>query len=104
MYLARVGDDDSLQRGITRTFGNILNSEDDVQTLQNLSEDDVLVVQPAGENGANEELRAWNGISICFYDKEERNVPFVSLPALAIERVPAPACLSLKFSSANLSP
>lgn len=30
--------------------------------------------------------------------------PLVSRPALAIESVPAPVCLSLKFSSLNLSP
>merc|ERR550514_228668 len=30
--------------------------------------------------------------------------PLVLGPAFAIERVPAPACLSSKFSSANFSP
>lgn len=30
--------------------------------------------------------------------------PLVSLPALAMERVPFLVCLSLKFSSSNFSP
>ena len=55
--LATVGDGD-LSRGLTvgRTVG--LDLLDDIQTLNDLAEDDVLAIQPTGLLGADEELGA----------------------------------------------
>ena len=55
--LATVGDGD-LSRGLTvgRTVG--LDLLDDIQTLHDLTEDDVLAIQPSGLLGADEELGA----------------------------------------------
>lgn len=58
LKFARVGDGDILERTVTGAFGKIFDGEDDIHTLNNVAEDDVLVVQPAGENGADELLKS----------------------------------------------
>ena len=42
---------------------DLLDSLDDVKTLDDLAEDNVLAVQPGGLDGADEELRA---VGTCF--------------------------------------
>lgn len=73
----------------------------------NLPEDDVLPIQPARDDGGDEELgpvakrsvsaagAAYDIVTGCTY---------VLGPALAIERRPGRVCFCEKFSSANFSP
>lgn len=57
LKFAGVGDGNILKRTVTGAFGDIFDGEDDIHALDNVAKDDVLVVQPAGENGADELLR-----------------------------------------------
>lgn len=73
------------------------------------AEDDVLAVQPGGNNGRDEKLRSvagWNGsISEGFTaSKNTKGRTHVLGPAFAIDKRPALVCLLTKFSSANFSP
>lgn len=82
--------------------------------VQDLAENDVLAVEP-GEwrsKGASATLaiqRKHDASALRTHQlvttvQIKNCEPLVSRPALAIESVPAPVCLSLKFSSLNLSP
>ena len=55
LELATVGNDDGLAGG-SAVGSDALDLLDDVHTLDNLAEDDVLAVQPSGLHGAQEEL------------------------------------------------
>jgi hypothetical protein len=57
LQLARLLDGDRLG-GLSGLGADLLNGIDNVKTLDNLAEDDVLAVQPGGLDGADEELRA----------------------------------------------
>ena len=56
--LTAVSDDASLLGLVVGTGGGTLDSGDDVHTLNDTAEDDVLVVQPGGLDSADEELRS----------------------------------------------
>ena len=56
--MTAVSDDTSLLGLVVGTGGGTLDSGDDVHTLNDTAEDDVLVVQPGGLDGADEELRS----------------------------------------------
>jgi len=63
--------------------------------LKDLSEDDVTSIEPASlygadELGRNEKVFGWGD-----NQKLTNWEPLVSLPALAMERMPGPVCLSL---------
>lgn len=57
LQLSAVGDHDLLG-GLARLAAEALDRLDDLQTLDNLAEDDVTLVQPGGLHGADEELGA----------------------------------------------
>ena len=57
LTLPTVSDHDPL-RGFARLGSEALDLLDDVHALDDLTEDDVLAVQPLGLGGAQEELRA----------------------------------------------
>jgi hypothetical protein len=57
LQLARVGNGNGL-RGGAAGGADLLDGLDDVKTLDDLTENDVLAVQPGGLDGADEELGA----------------------------------------------
>jgi hypothetical protein len=77
--------------------------------LGHLAEHDVLAVEPRGDDGGDEELRA---VAVCcesvacvvFCNSGGGGESYVLGPALAMERRNGRLCLSLKFSSENFSP
>ena len=73
----------------------------------NLAKDDVLAIEPGGDDGGDEELRAiaveWISMFPVGYPWEHV-FTYVFGPALAMERSPSRTCFFLKFSSANFSP
>jgi hypothetical protein len=92
---------------LTAAAASGLKSLDDHQRLlvSNLTEDDVLAIEPAGYHSGNEELRAvaiGTSCQLCF--RTMFVLAYVLGPALAIERSPGLVCLREKFSSANFSP
>lgn len=50
--------DDNLLGGLATVRADGLNSLNDVHTLNNLAEDDVLAIEPSSLHGGDEELRA----------------------------------------------
>lgn len=84
-----------------------LKSLDNVHGLlvSNLAEDDMLAIQPGGDNGGNEELGAVAKFRVSELISELMGgKAYVFGPALAMERSPGLVCFLEKFSSANLSP
>lgn len=73
-------------------------------TVRDLAEDDVLAVEPAGDDGGDEELRAVAARSISISCMVKGELTYVFGPALAMDRRKGLVCASLKFSSANFSP
>jgi hypothetical protein len=71
-----------------------------------LTEDNVASVEPRGDDGGDEELRAVAvTVSIsAIINKTTLVVAYVLGPALAMESRPGLLCSKLKFSSANFSP
>lgn len=77
--------------------------------IGNLAEDNVLAVEPAGDNSSDEELGA---IAFGEYispvirpgERGKSEETHVLAPALAMERRPGLVCFTWKFSSANFSP
>lgn len=74
--------------------------------VSNLAEDDVLAIEPASDDGGNEELGAVAAKTISVSTELQLNsmISYVLGPALAIDRSPGLVCLRVKFSSANFSP
>lgn len=77
--------------------------------LGNLTEDNVLAVEPAGDNSSDEELGAvavgeWISSAMQTDGRGQWDVTHVLGPALAMESRPGLVCLIWKFSSANFSP
>lgn len=81
--------------------------------VRDLAEDDVAAVEPAGDDGGDEELGAVAGncnVSGFVRGDERRRgssdeqVTYVLGPALAMDRRKGLLWVSLKFSSANFSP
>lgn len=113
LQLAALDDLDRLDRPVARLGLDVLDLLHDVVALENLTEDDMTAVQPTV--GASALVRLLPSSS---HNKKKRREmtygvttvvmknwePLVSLPALAIERRPFLECLSLKFSSGNVSP
>lgn len=56
--LSRLGDLHGLLWLVARALGAVLDLLDNVITLEDLAEDDVFAVQPGGDDGGDEELRA----------------------------------------------
>lgn len=79
--------------------------------VSNLTEDDVLAIEPRGHDGGDEELGAvamtgqkkWN-VSGDSCETTTRVETYVLGPALAMDSRPGRLCLYLKFSSGNFSP
>lgn len=105
LQLAAVRNGDGLLSGAV-LGADLLDGLDDLKTLDNLAEDDVLAVQPGGLDGADEELGAVGSCALNQFSnlKTRGSVLSVPGPALAMERIPGPVCLRLKFSSSNFSP
>lgn len=83
-----------------------LETLDDLQRLLvgNLSKDDVLAIQPAGDDGGDKELGAVaRGLLVTARRVKWRRI-YVLGPALAMDRSPGLLWTRLKFSSANFSP
>ena len=108
LELAALGDLDCLGRLVARALGHVLDLVDDLEALEDLAEDNVLAVEPGGDGGGNEELRAvgvFSGVghacrrclsAIC----SSSNVS--GCPNL-LKRYFL-VCFNLKFSSGNLLP
>ena len=58
LELSALGDLDSLGRLVARSLGDILDLRDDLVALEDLAEDDVAAIEPAGDGGGDEELGA----------------------------------------------
>ena len=58
LELAALSDLDCLGRLVARALGHVLDLVDDVEALEDLAEDNVLAIEPGGDGGGNEELRA----------------------------------------------
>jgi len=71
--------------------------------VSNLAEDDVLAIEPAGDDSGNEELRAVAEKCQLYLGRIIQSA-YVLGPALAMERSPGLVCFLEKFSSANFSP
>jgi hypothetical protein len=56
LELSALGNLDGLYGLVTRALGHVLNLVDDLVAFKNLAEDDVAAIEPAGDNGGNEEL------------------------------------------------
>lgn len=104
--------DHNLGTGSTRSRSDALNLLDDVHTLDNGSKDDVLAIQPCGFSSAqencwqrNQKVRKhfqYQGSTRILWNLHWE--PLVLGPALAMDKIPAPVCLSWKFSSGNFPP
>jgi hypothetical protein len=103
LQLAGLLDGDGLG-GLSGLRSDALDGLDDVKALDDLSEDNVLAVQPGGLHGADEKLGAVAESLLALGQKWISFVTYVPGPALAMERIPGPVCLRLKFSSSNFSP
>jgi hypothetical protein len=83
---------------------------DDVEGVGvgDLAEDDVAAVEPRGDNGGDEELRAVAEAGLALEGGRQRGrsaaFAYVLGPALAMDSRPGFSCFSWKFSSANFSP
>lgn len=62
--LAALGDLDSLDGFVAGAFGRVFNLVDDFVAFEDFAEDDVAVVEPAGDDGGDEELGAVE-VSVC---------------------------------------
>lgn len=110
LQLATLDDLDGLFWPVAWQGLNILDFLHDVITFEDLAEDDMTTIEPTVNLGLTDELDNSKGIRLWQVTYEVTTVvmknwePLVSLPALAMERMPFLECLSLKFSSSNLSP
>lgn len=105
LELSALGNLDCLDRLVARALGDVLDLLDDVVALEDFTEDDVAAVEPAGDDGGDEELGAWSkSVTIRNSTALQCDLPLVSLPLLAMLKRPLRVCLSLKFSSGNLAP
>jgi hypothetical protein len=94
---------------LARSAAGGLKSLDNLQGIgvSNLAENDVLAIEPAGDNSGDEELgTVAMGIPISrlYLRGGYVEIAYVFGPALAMERSPGLVCLREKFSSANFSP
>lgn len=105
LELSALGNLDGLDRLIARALRDVLDRLDDIVALEDLAEDDVATVEPAGDDGGDEELGAWRkSVTVRNLNVPRCDIPLVSLPLLAMLKSPLRVCLSLKFSSGNLAP
>lgn len=58
LELSALGDLDRLDGLVARSLGHVLNLLDDVVSFEDLAEDNVAAVEPAGDDGGDEELGA----------------------------------------------
>ena len=58
LELSALGNLDSLDGLVARSLGDVLDLLDDVISLKNLAENDVAAIEPAGDDGGDEELGA----------------------------------------------
>ena len=72
--------------------------------IEDLAEDDVLPIEPAGDNCGDEELGAVARWIVSYEAFMKQQMAYVLGPALAMERSPGLVCFLAKFSSANFSP
>lgn len=56
LELAALGDFDCLDGLVARALGNVLDLLHDVVSLEDLAEDDMATIEPAGDDGGDEEL------------------------------------------------
>lgn len=105
LELSALGNLDRLDRLVAGALRDVLDLLDDVVALEDLAEDDMTAVEPAGDDGGDEELRAWRkSTTVQRLTALQCDLPLVSLPLLAMLKRPLRVCLSLKFSSGNLAP
>lgn len=110
--LSALNDLDRLLGLVAGVLVDVLDLLDDVVALENLTEDDVLAVEPPMEKTGQlcccGILHIEDCEAACTYEVMtvvmKNCEPLVSLPALAMDSRPFLVCLSLKFSSGNLSP
>lgn len=58
LELSALGDLDGLGRLVSRSLLHVLNLLHNIVALEDLSENDVAAIEPAGDDGGDEELRA----------------------------------------------
>jgi hypothetical protein len=58
LELSALGDLDRLDGLVARGLGHLLDLLDDIVAVEDLTEDDVAAVEPAGDDGGDEELGA----------------------------------------------
>jgi hypothetical protein len=56
LELSALGNLDRLDRLVASALGHVLNLVDNLVALKNLAKDDVAAIEPAGDDGGNEEL------------------------------------------------
>lgn len=111
--LSALDDLDRLLGLVTGVLLDVLDLLDDFIALEDLAENDVLAIQPAADrvslapnvHGSVIRAKKCGGCTYEVMAVVMKNCePLVSLPALAMDSWPFLVCLSLKFSSGNLSP
>ena len=101
LQLTAVGND-NLLGGLARLRAVRLNLGHNVQALSDLSKDSVLAVQPLHViSTSNTNINARTAVLAVQIKNCD---PLVLGPALAMDKIPAPVCFKVKFSSANLAP
>jgi hypothetical protein len=97
-------DFDRLAGLISWSLGNCLNCLDNLVTLENLAENNVLAIEMTTFQSARHFREAQGktnpGVEVVMKNWE----PLVSCPALAMLRRPFLECFNLKFSSGNFAP
>jgi hypothetical protein len=58
LELTALGNLDGLDGLVAAALGDVLNLVDNLVALKDLAEDDVAAIEPAGDDGSNEELGA----------------------------------------------
>lgn len=102
--------DGDLLLGLSTAATELLNGLDDIETIGNLAEDDMLAIEPRCNDGGDKELRPVAIENWCVnrhsVNGETKGVQltYVLGPALAMESRPGLVCLTVKFSSLNFSP
>lgn len=84
LELTAVGDDDRGERAVLAVGAGALNLGDDVHTLDDAAEDDVLAIEPRSLDGGQEELRAV-GVGTSVGHREEAGASVLLDEVLVLE-------------------
>jgi hypothetical protein len=101
LYSSRLGNDES-RRGLSAGLTLSFNSLDNVQTFNDFSEDDVLAIQPRGEDSGDEELRSV-GVRTSVGHGEKTNLGVLQLEVFVFKLVTVDALSSSSVSSSEVT-